>query len=158
MMQEVSDISDCIMVTEENYKEIADIYNSMFSALRLINEESPSKLGIHNNKLYKSWSHLSGVQRAYYGESRKTLLDFLENKFSKYVQFYNNMFILLNTTNSNLMHEIATTVEVSKLNIALWINGLKCVSSAYPDDTEVHSKIQIIISMLTGILSKKVDR
>ena len=76
MMQAVSDISDCILVTQDNYKDIADKYNSMFSALCLINEENPSKLGIHDNKLYKSWSTLGGIQRKYYGENRKVLMDF----------------------------------------------------------------------------------
>jgi len=156
MMQAVSNISECILVTQDNYKDIADKYNSMFSALCLINEENPSKLGIHENKLYKSWSTLGGIQRKYYGENRKVLIDFLEDRFQKFIQFYNNMFELLRNRNNGLIHEIATTIEVSRLNINLWIKGLGGIQSSYPDDEEIKSKIQIIISMLTGVLSKKV--
>ena len=148
---------ESIIVTNANFREIADNYNSMFSALCLISEENPSKLGIHDNKLYKSWDTFGGLQRTYYRESRSTLMDFLENNFQKYVSFYNNMFNLLSNKRNALLHEIATTIEVSKLNINLWIRGLNGVKYSYPDDKSVLSKIDIIISMLTSILSKKVS-
>ena len=51
---------ESIIVTNANFREIADNYNSMFSALCLISEENPSKLGIHDNKLYKSWDTFVG--------------------------------------------------------------------------------------------------
>ena len=157
-MEEESCNMDSIIITELNYSDIADKYNSMFSALCLINENNPNKLGIHNNKLYRSWSTLEAVQRSYYGESRDTLINFLQDNFQKYVQFYNNMFTLLTRKNNSLIHEIATTIEVSKLNIGNWINGLKGVAATYSDDKTIESKIKIIISMLTGLLSKKVTR
>lgn len=155
---EESNITESIIVTESNYSEIADKYNSMFSALCLINENNPCKLGIHYDRLYKSWNTLGSVQRKYYGESRETLINYLENSFQKYVQFYNNMFSLLLKRNNGLIHEIATTIDVSKLNIGNWINGLKGVIATYPNDKTIESKINIIISLLTGILSKKVTR
>jgi len=154
----MSAAEDSIIITENNYREVADKYNSMFSALCLLNKENPCKLGIHNGSLYKSWSTLSGVQRSYYGESRNVLIDFLETNFSKYVQFYNNMFGLLNNYDSGLIHEIATTIDVSRLNIGNWIKGLEGVAATYPDDKTISSKINNIISMLTSILSKKVTR
>ena len=67
------------------------------------------------------------------------------------------MFNLLSNKRNALLHEIATTIEVSKLNINLWIRGLNGVKYSYPDDKTVLSKIDIIISMLTSILSKKVS-
>lgn len=156
--EEQSSSMDSIIVTESNYSEFADKYNSMFAALCLINEDNPCKLGVHEDRLYKSWNTLGSVQRKYYGESRETLINYLENSFQKYVQFYNNMFRLLLKRDNGLIHEIATTIEVSRLNIGNWINGLKGVIATYPNDKTIESKIKIIISMLTGILSKKVTR
>tara|TARA_B100000282_G_C31712771_1_gene481959 strand:+ start:628 stop:1110 length:483 start_codon:yes stop_codon:yes gene_type:complete len=156
--EEQSCSMDSIIVTESNYSEFADKYNSMFAALCLINENNPCKLGVHENRLYKCWNTLGSVQRTYYGESRETLINYLEENFQKYVQFYNNMFSLLRKKNNGLIHEIATIIDVSRLNIGNWINGLRGVAATYPHDKTIKSKITIIISMLTGILSKKVIR
>ena len=50
------------------------------------------------------------------------------------------MFELLRNRNNGLIHEIATTIEVSRLNINLWIKGLGGIQAAYPDDKKVKSK------------------
>ena len=73
--EEQSCSMDSIIVTESNYSEFADKYNSMFAALCLINENNPCKLGVHENRLYESWSRLGSVQRTYYRESRETLIN-----------------------------------------------------------------------------------
>ena len=41
------------------------------------------------------------------------------------------MFNLLSNKRNALLHEIATTIEVSKLNINLWIRGLNGVKYSY---------------------------
>lgn len=153
----MSAAEDSIIITENNYREFADKYNSMFSALCLINEDNTCKLGVHNGKLYKSWNTLGGVQRTFYGESRDILVKYLQENMNKYIQFYNNVFsLLLNNRENSLIHEIATTIEVSKLNILNWIKGLKGIIASYPNDISIKTKINTIINSLGSILSKKV--
>ena len=145
------------MITIENYKEKIESYNSMFSALCLINQNNPAKLGIHDNKLYKCWNTFSGLQRTYYGENRDTLIEFLENNFSMFCDFYNKLFVLLNENRNNgLIHELATTIEVTRINMNHWCSGLRGLQQNYPEDEDFNGKINTIISCLTTLQSKKI--
>lgn len=153
----MSDNDNNAEITIENYKEKIDNYNSMFSALCLINQNNPAKLGIHDDKLYKCWTTFSGLQRTYYGEKRDTLIAFLENNLYSFCDFYNKLFdLLIENRNNGLIHELATTIEVTRLNINHWCAGLRGLKLNYPDDDDFNSKIDRLTSFLTTLQSKKI--
>jgi len=63
---------------ERRYTTILE-YVSIFNALEDMDNDNPCKMGIHDGKLYSCWNFGQGIQRNFYGQSRKTFIDFVEN-------------------------------------------------------------------------------
>jgi hypothetical protein len=134
----------------EDMKAMNEKFKTAFHALEELCEKGASKVGIHDDKLYVSWSWwlVQGVHRYYYGENRVKITEFIKNTFTEY-------FIFFDMIMSCIKHEPRTvqSKEAEKLkeeNITLiskWNKGLVLLRGQYTNDTT-------ICAILDGISSK----
>lgn len=150
-------MSNITEVTTENFNEKLQHFIDVLGALCLISEDNPGKLGICDNKLYKSWNTLGAVQRTFYKENRNDLIGFLEYTILQFSCFYNDLFdLLLKQEYSLSLHSIAKAIETSKLHMLHWSNGMKGLKKVYEDDNDFNSKINSLLDTINELNSKRV--
>lgn len=139
----------------DDMKAMNEKFMLAFHALEELCEKGASKLGIHDDKLYVSWSWwiIQSVHRYYYGENRTKVCEFIKKTFFDYFIFYEMIL-------SCIKHEPNTDncVEAEKLkeeNLVLiekWNKGLTLLSSLYKSDLVVSSVYNEICSKLSLLL------
>lgn len=138
----------------DDMKATNEKFRLAFHALEELCVNGASKLGIHNEKLYVSWSWwiIQSVHRYYYGENRTKVSEFIKKMFYDYFIFY-DMII------SCIKHEPNTVncVEAEKLKeenlvfIEKWNKGLELLKSLYKSDLVVSSIYDGICNKLSEI-------
>jgi len=139
----------------DDMKAMHEKFHKAFHALEELCEKGASKLGIHNDVLYVSWSWwlIQGVHRYYYGENRTKVSEFIKKMFFDYFIFYEMIL-------SCIKHEPNTVncVEAMKLkedNLVLierWNKGLTLLKGLYKTDIVVSSIYDDICSKLSVLL------
>jgi hypothetical protein len=134
----------------DDMKAMNEKFKNAFHALEELCENGASKLGIHEDKLYVSWSWwlIQSVHRYYYGENRTKVSEFIKKMFYDYFIFY-DMII------SCIKHEPNTKncIEAEKLkeeNLVLierWNKGLTLLKGLYKNDL-------VVLSIYDNVCSK----
>lgn len=119
----------------------------------------PSKIGFTPpGKIYlctNIWP-LQGLQRFYYGESRKTMMYKLDYPFAAYGNFLEAMFEM--TLVDNLIHsqrnKLDALIRRNRMLLYKWITGLENVKKTYEYDNEVHQHLLQLIQYLSTLYTK----
>lgn len=124
---------DIEFLYKRRYETIQE-YIYIFKALEDMDYETPCKMGIHDGKLYRSCYFGQGIQRNYYGQSRNTFLDFLENTIMDIATIVN----ICKTGYAELDTDIMTKYKKMFLHlqckIFLWMEKLDAISRLYEKD------------------------
>ena len=142
----------------EDMKAMNEKFKLSFHALEELCEKGASKLGIHDEKLYVSWSWwlIQGVHRYYYGENRTKVSEFIKKTFYDYFIFYDMILSCIKHE-----HKTLNCVEAEKLkeeNIVLiekWNKGLTLLKGLYKTDIVISSIYEDICSKLSELLPSK---
>ena len=146
-------------VTIENFNEKLQYFIDALAALSLINDENPGKLGICDNKLYKSWTTLGSLQRTFYRENHKELIHFLETTIHQFAFFYRDLFQLLEEQeHSSSLQSLAKAIETSKIHMLLWSKGMMGLQKIYPADNDFNSRINELLDMINEINSITISQ
>ena len=141
----------------ETRKELMEQYYESMSALAELNTQNMCKLGVSDGKLYRSWHWVSGIQRNFRGESRKTTLDHISNCVTDVNAVYDSIFnSLMEPLNQDFETRTgnASILVKAKKNMLLWRNGLETLAVLYKGDEDT-------IDTIAGInaeLSIRIER
>ncbi len=135
----------------ESRKALIDQYCDSLFVLAELNTHNLCKLGVSDGKLYRSWNWVSGIQRIFRGESRRSTLVHISNCITDVNTIYDSIF-------NSLMEPLdqkfetrtgnASILMKAKNNMLLWKNGLEALASLYKNDKDTVETIDAIIAEL----------
>ena len=135
----------------ERRKELMNQHCDSLSVLAELNTHNLCKLGVSDGKLYRSWNWVSGIQRNFRGETRKSTLDHISNCITDVNVIYDSIFKSLSEQSDQNFETRTGSASIllnAKNNMILWKNGLQALVLLYQNDKDTVETINDIIAEL----------
>lgn len=130
-------IGNSMIYNIDEMKLVNETFKSKFNALEQLCDNTPSKLGLYDNKLYVScpWWIIQGFVRYYYGENRNKVIDFINNTLADYFVFYHTIVACIRNEENTVIGLEAKTLKEENIGlINKWNKGLIILQSQYTSD------------------------
>jgi len=141
---------------ERRYTTILE-YVSIFNALEDMDNDNPCKMGIHDGKLYSCWNFGQGIQRNFYGQSRKTFIDFVENTILNLETIVNICISGYGQLDTKLMHKYSALFLWIQSKIFLWMEKIDAISTFYTKDKCTISRFSVVLKLCNDLMFKLDD-
>lgn len=132
-------------------------YVSIFKALEEMDNDKPHKMGIHDGKLYACVSFGEGLQRNFYGESRKTFLDFVENTMLNIETIVNICLSGYSQLDTNFMRKYSFLFSRLQSKLFLWMEKIDAMSTLYKTDRLTISRFSYVLKLCYDLMIRLED-
>lgn len=141
---------------KRRYSSILE-YVSIFNALENMDHNKPRKLGIHDGKLYVGTSFGEGLYRHFYGESRKTFIDFVENTILNIETIINICIDGYAQIDTTLQRKYSSLFLWLQSKLFLWMEKLDAMSTLYEKDTTTISRFSDVLKICYDLMIRLDD-
>jgi len=141
---------------EHRYSTLHE-YVSIFNALEDMDKEHPCKMGVHDGKLYACWHFGQGIQRNFYGQSRKTFVDFVENTILNIEMIVNICISGHEDLDEELMSKYSALFLWLQSKLFLWMEKMDAMSTLYTKDPCTISRFSDVLKICYDVMVR-LDR
>ena len=132
-----------------------DVFEAKFKGLSDLCDYGSCKIGVHDDKTYISWWWAQGIQRKFYAETRKNLVEFIQTSFTDYFLLHTMILqaLEIEVGNNVIERTLAMRRRVESL-MAQWKAGLVLLKQQYQNAEVVINTIDDIADKLEKAIKR----